>query len=259
MSTPKILYQTWKSKTDIPDKFIKNQKLWQEFCPPKEGWTHILLDDADLRNLVAAHVPQHLQAYDSFTSNIERVDFARNVMMYLGGVYADMDTYPIKPIDKFVDTNEVVLGREPLEHAREFYSREIVLCNAFMISPPKQKLWLDLMDYIVANYEPFYKPVENTGPMAMTKFYERYPEKFSDAMITDPCTFFPLTGKGKVTKGCDMNKSTYVVHEWSNTWVPTMFTDQMWFNKRYWCYALIVLGVMMVAWRVYKMRVRISK
>lgn len=251
MTTPKILYQTWKSHS-VPEKFAKNQLRWKELCPESEGWKHVLLDDADLRTLVKDNVPQHLEAYDGFTANIERVDFARNVMMYLGGVYADLDTYPTKPIDKFVDLGQIVLGREPLEHAHEYYTREVVLCNAFMMSPPGEKLWLDLMDYVVENYEGYYKPVENTGPMAMTRFYEKYPEKFNKAVITEPCVFFPLTGKGKVTKGCDMAKDTYVVHEWSNTWVPTMFTDQMWFNKRYWCYAFAVLILVYLFWRKYQ-------
>jgi mannosyltransferase OCH1-like enzyme len=239
MATPKILYQTWKTKV-LPEKFQSNVQKWKYMLPRGE-WKYLLLDDEDLRNLVKDNFPKYLEAYDGFTQNIERVDFARYVMMYLGGVYADLDTYPLKPIDKFVNMNQIVLGREPLEHAHSIYNREVVLCNAFMISPPKEQFWIDLMDYIVENYEPYYKAVDNTGPMAMTKFYEKHPEKFANVSIQDPCVFFPLTGKGKVTQGCDMEKDTYVVHEWTNTWVPTMWTDQMWYNKRYWSYAAILL------------------
>lgn len=241
MATPRILYQTWKTK-EIPEKFQKNVALWRQFLQPNL-WKHILLDDEDLRNLVVKYFPQYLKDYDGFTQNIERVDFARYIMLYLGGVYADLDTYPLKPIDKFVAMNKIVLGREPLEHAEKIYNREVVLCNAFMISPPKQQFWIDFMDYIIENYEPYYKAVDNTGPMALTRFYEKYPEKFGNVVIEDPCTFFPLTGKGKVTKGCNMEKDTYVVHEWTNTWVPTMWTDQMWYNRRLWSYALLTLFV----------------
>jgi mannosyltransferase OCH1-like enzyme len=249
----KVIYQTWKTR-DLPPKFEKNRQKWLDMYPETDGWKHILLTDDDLRNLVKQAVPQHLQAYDDFTQNIERVDFARNVMMYLGGIYADLDTYPTKSIEPFLALNKIVLGREPLEHSRNYYNRELVICNAFMISPPKEDLWLKLMDYIVDNYEPYYKPVENTGPMAFTKFYESHKELFDKVLITDPCAFFPLTGKGQITTAtpCDMSKDNYVVHEWSNTWVPTPFTDQMWFNKRYWCYALTgFIGIMIffLLWR----------
>jgi hypothetical protein len=237
-STPKILYQTWKTK-EIPKLFRGNVEKWLAFTP---GWQHTLLDDKDLRDMVATQFPNYLEAYDSFTKPIERVDFARYVMMYLGGVYADLDTYPIKPIDSFVNMNKIVLGREPVEHARDIYQgRTVVLCNAFMISPPKQKFWIDLMDYIVQNYEPNYNPVDNTGPMAMTRFYETHPQAFADILITDPCTFFPLTGKRELTQGCDMEKDTYVVHLWDNTWVVPWWQDPRWFNKRYWSWAIIMV------------------
>jgi hypothetical protein len=244
MSTPKVLYQTWKTH-DIPERFWANQKKWLETCPPEQGWQYKLLDDNDLRDLVKQHFPQYLQAYDDFTNPIERVDFARNIMMYLGGVYADLDTYPTKPIDRFVELNKVVLGTEPIEHAREIYGRQRVLCNAFMISPTGDKLWPKLMDYIVQNYEAYYKPVENTGPMAMTRFYEARPELFTNVVIEPPCTFFPLTGKGKVTEGCDMDRETYVVHVWSNTWVSRPWNDPLWFNRRYWFWALMTIFVVM--------------
>jgi len=236
-STPKVLYQTWKTQT-LPEKFEKNRNRWIAATP---GYEHILLDDQGLRDLVSYNFPQYLEAYDSFTKNIERVDFARCVMMWLGGVYADLDTYPLKSIDKFVAMDKIVLGREPLEHAHSLYSREVVLCNAFMISPPGKRLWVDLMEHIIENYEPHYRPVENTGPMALTRFYEKHPELFKDVLITDPCTFFPLTGQGKVTQGCDIEKNTHVVHEWTNSWVPNIWTDDMWKNKRYWFWALLAI------------------
>lgn len=240
MTTPKILYQTWKTK-DLPPKFEKNRSKWLKSLPMSEGWTHILLTDEDLRDLVKNNFPKYIEMYDSFTFNIERVDFARYIMMYLGGVYADLDTYPVKSIDNFINMNKVILGREPLEHAEKLYSRKVVLCNAFMISPPKNQLWTGLMDYIMENYEHNYKPVDNTGPMAMTTFYEKNPNIFKDSIITDPCVFFPLLGDGTISKRCNLKRDTFVVHEWENTWVRNPFDHPIWFNRRYWFYALMTL------------------
>src|SRR5690349_11212816 len=107
--TPKILYQTWKSK-DVPTKFLANQQKWFDVTinVPDGGWTYQLLDDNDLRNLVKTNFPKYLDSYDSFTKPIERVDFARLIMMWCGGVYADLDTYPTQSIDHFVDKNCIV-------------------------------------------------------------------------------------------------------------------------------------------------------
>jgi hypothetical protein len=246
MTTPKIFYQTWKNK-DLPKNFSENREKWLTLLGSGSNeWQIPLLTDADLRELVKTRFPKYLKAYDSFTENIERVDFARYIMMYLGGVYADLDTYPLKPIEKWVGMNKIVLGREPLEHSREIYGREVVLCNAFMISPPGQRMWIDLMDFIVENYEPHYKPVYNTGPMAMTLFLEANPSKFTNIVITDPCVFFPLLGDGhSVSKGCDLERDSYVVHVWSNTWVTNPFADPRWKNRRYWFWGLMIVFVIL--------------
>lgn len=243
-TTPRILYQTWKTK-NVPMEFSKNREIWLGML---DGWETPLLTDKDLRDIVKSDFPQHLDAYDGFTENIERVDFARLVMMYRGGVYADLDTYPVKPIDVWVNTNKIVLGREPLEHAREMYQREVVICNAFMISPPGIPFWKHLMEFIIENYEPYYKPVENTGPMAFTKFLEAHPEAFSDVIITDPCVFFPMMGDEKISKRCNLEKDSYVVHVWQNSWVVNPLNDPRWKNKRYWVCALLLLFI--VLWLV---------
>lgn len=240
--TPRHIYQTWKTKDEkkIPKKFLEYSRRWKELHPDFE---YTLLDDDDLRNIVKDIVPHYLIHYDNFSQTIERVDFARYALLYgYGGVYADMDTFPVKNLGRWVSTNKIVLGCEPDEHSKRLYSsREKVLCNAVMISPPHQKYWLDLMKYIIDNYEANYLPVYTTGPMAMTKLYEDYPEVYNDIIITDPCVFFPLTADGKVTKGCDVNKETYTMHVWDNTWAYSPLKDPRIRNTRYQLAALFIL------------------
>lgn len=227
---PRILHQTWKTK-EIPEECEEYVATWKLLHPEFEY--KFYLDD-DLREAVKSIVPRYLPIYDAMKRNIERVDFARYAILYgVGGVYADLDTVPLRSIEPWIEKRKVVLGREPLEHSRQIYGREIVLCNALMISPPKEKLWLELMEYIVENYNPSSDPVTNTGPMAMTLFLEKNPKLFSNSIITDPCVFFALTngytsktqlGFTGVSRFCDLqnptspDKITYVVHAWHNEW-----------------------------------------
>jgi len=254
MAVPKILHQTWKTHV-VPPSLEPLRQKWLSFTPDYE---HPLYDDADLRALIQTHFPRYLKSYDTFTQNIERVDFARIAILYVyGGGYADLDTEPLRSIDAWLQPGKIVLGREPLEHARKLYNREVVLCNAFIISPPRQQLWLDFLDYIVAHYEPYYKPVDNTGPMALTKFYEAYPSKFSNVVIADPCVFFPLLGDGSTAEGCNLEDS-YLIHHWRNTWVthgPTEWLKTYGLNKRLWMWGLLILFsiVWMVAY-IYTIR-----
>ena len=243
MNTPRVIWQTWKVKTPLPERLRKYREKW---LTSHRDYEHVLLDDQDLRDIVKECVPEYLKDYDSFTQNIERVDFARYALLYLrGGVYADLDTIPLKKIDIWVAKGQPVIGCEPLEHAKKIYSREKVLCNAFMISPPGEKVWKDLMTYIVKHYERNYKPVENTGPMAMTYLYEKSPQSFANVIITDPCVFYPLTSAEKVSKGCNINQA-YVAHIWANTWVDKHWSESplVW-NARYWAAGLVVLYVVL--------------
>lgn len=241
-----VLYQTWKTRT-LPKEYQKNWDLWDAWCK-RHSITHILLDDRDLRDLVAANYPRHIDFYDrEITENIERVDFARLVMMSLGGIYADLDTRPLEENDPitFVQSGKIVFGSEPLEHTQELYLRSRVLCNAFMISPcgPRFKtFWEKVMEFTKRNYEPHFRPVENTGPMMLTRFYEMCPEAFSEDLvtITGACEFFPLVADGKISKECDGLKGSYVIHEWTNSWSPAFWKSAMWKNKRHWLYVLFI-------------------
>lgn len=237
--TPKIIWQTWKTKENLPDNLKSYRQKWLKTHP---DYKHVLLDDDDLRNIVKENNPEYLKIYDSFSQNIERVDFARYSLLYgKGGVYADLDTVPLKKIDKWVEMNKPVIGCEPPEHAK-VERRELLLCNAFMISPPGEKIWKDLMEYIVNEYEPYKSPVVTTGPVIMTKLYEKNPSVYKNVVITKPCIFYPLNVFKQVSKECDLKRDSYVAHIWTNTWVPEGVLDkiEIW-NPKYWLIGLIVL------------------
>ncbi len=193
------------------------------------------------------YYPQYLYFYDDvITANIERVDFSRLVMMALGGVYADLDTYPSDKNDpmEYIKKGRIVLGTEPREHTLPLYGRDVVLCNAFMISPrdhaPSKKFWERAMKFVIDNYERHYRPVENTGPMALTKMLEQHPEVFkkADVLITNPCVFFPMVANGKISKECNGLENSFVVHEWKNSWTTGFWKNPLWKNKRYQLYGL---------------------
>ena len=243
--TPSTIWQTWKTKKmeDVPPHLKTYIEKWKRLHP---RYAYHLLDDDDLREIVKEVVPQHLELYDSFTHVIERVDFARYAIMYkYGGVYADLDTTPLQNIDIWVNKNQIILGCEPQEHAQQLYDRDRVLCNALMISPPGKSFWLALMRYIAENYEHRYRPVENTGPLAITKFLEEHPHYEENLVITDPCVFFPIKDDGNVSERCDLNKS-YVAHVWNNSWTRRWYQDPIVFNARYWSCTLLV--IFFVSW-----------
>jgi mannosyltransferase OCH1-like enzyme len=237
-----VIYQTWKTRDNIPKDLALLREEWMTSHP---DYVHILLDDSDLREIVRTIDESYLADYDSFTSNIERVDFARYAIMYLyGGVYADLDTRPLKRIDFWVEKNVPVLGCEPSEHSRNLYHLSRVVCNALMISPPGNRFWLDLMECIRKNYERNYDPVENTGPLAITRFLDQNPQYESQIIITDSCVFYPLVGDRTVSKEC-LGRESYVQHVWKNSWVEPWYRNKKWKNARLMLCTVLIIYILM--------------
>ena len=103
---------------------------------------------------------------------------------------------------------------------------------------------------ITKNYEHLYLPVENTGPMLITKFLDSEAgKKYEDELyITEPCVFYPLMGNGKRSKECVDNNS-YAQHVWANTWTfKEWYKDPIIFNARYWVTGLIIIFLVLWLW-----------
>lgn len=252
---PKIIHQTWKTKI-LPEKYKEYSKRWQLLHPDYE---YILYDDKDLEDLVRKAFPNYLDFYiNGISSNIERVDFARYVMLYSkGGIYADIDTIPIKNFDILLENyNKILLEQEPKEHRTE--GRQL-LCNSLMVSPINGKtmyFWRKFLEFIVDTYEPNLSPVDTTGPFALRRFANVF-KNFSDYVIVNntSCffnsvtnritnnniTIFDDSGRTVNLKGissecakCKDRNNIYAAHLWDNTWVQkSRFDDPRWKNKKY--------------------------
>lgn len=269
-TTPPLVFQTWKTKK-LPKHLQKLYNKWDGLCK-KYGYEHILYTDEDLRNFVKDNFPQYLQLYDSFTNPLERVDFARYVILYVhGGVYSDLDVMPLKPIDRWLSMNRIVLGTEPKEHRELLYKdKKVVLCNAFMISPPKQEIWKNLLEYIASNYKPYSRVVYNTGPMAMTNFYDAYPFQFKNVIILGACEFYPLLDERyggntqnvmdddrekhtftNVSKECDI-KDSYVAHMWNHDGYQGF--DMEFLDPRNWALAVVIILYILLIFPPYMLK-----
>lgn len=119
---------------------------------------------------VVKEVVPHLAAtFLGFQADIERSDFARYAILYRdGGVYSDLDQelWDALRLQGLANSGLVVL---PVE----VYQSAGLLAQAIMISPPRHAFWLELMQYIARNYRRRCSPPENTGPVALTNFFER--------------------------------------------------------------------------------------
>jgi mannosyltransferase OCH1-like enzyme len=183
---PRILFQTWKSKADIPDHF----RIWREtWIHNHPNWQHVFWDDQDNRAFISMHYAWFLGTYDAFPQEIFRADAVRYFFLYhYGGVYADMDFECLKPLDPLLSEvpQVVILGRmgqDPMNpHS---------IPNALMIAKTAgHPFWLHVISHLRAcslNSE----PEACTGPVMLFHALRSY-HRPSDIALMPPGFFYPI-------------------------------------------------------------------
>ncbi|CUS21165.1 LAQU0S02e07426g1_1 [Lachancea quebecensis] len=114
---PRRVWQTWKTPFNSPKMspaFKEYSGRWASAAGEAPLYDYALVPDEHimplLRNLYGA-VPQIIQAFESMPLNILKADFFRYLVLYArGGIYSDMDTFPLKELDKWPSINK---GRLP--------------------------------------------------------------------------------------------------------------------------------------------------
>ena len=213
-------------------------KYFHQILPPDsskytawiKSWDAIDFDiravygDDDLKRVVMDLGSDKLfRAWSSMARTIEKVDFARYAILYLyGGIYADADQELVNPKDlqSMMEWNTIVL---PFEKGGSWNTHQVG--QAIMISPyPKHPFWLDLMEYMVSKYNSSCNVLLNTGPLAMTNFWNENGENASS---------WRNNGVVRLTRLLDgrMDPTTYnssvTIHHMGGSWVSTDHNAQL--------------------------------
>ncbi|KAK9460895.1 nucleotide-diphospho-sugar transferase [Lipomyces oligophaga] len=100
---PRTVWQTWKvgrNSDQFPTVFRRRADSWLEKNP---GYAVELLDDNGAANFIRqvyGAVPEVIEAYFAMPVPVLRADFLRYLfLLSRGGVYSDIDTVDLKPID----------------------------------------------------------------------------------------------------------------------------------------------------------------
>ncbi|KAH3686008.1 hypothetical protein WICPIJ_003008 [Wickerhamomyces pijperi] len=109
---PKQIWQTWKYDLSSPKfkpKFIKYVRQWQD---TNQDHRHNLLSDEQAFKLIDtlySTVPSVLKAFHAMPKSILKADFFRYLILFArGGIYADIDTMSLKPVDTWVTSNSTI-------------------------------------------------------------------------------------------------------------------------------------------------------
>ncbi|KAI3406208.2 OCH1 [Candida oxycetoniae] len=112
---PKFIWQTWKVALDdktFPRRYERYQATWDDTNP---DYKHFVIPDEQCDLLVEelyASVPDVAHAYKLLPKSIMKADFFRYLILFArGGVYTDIDTVGLKPIDTWISNSKEILGK----------------------------------------------------------------------------------------------------------------------------------------------------
>ena len=209
---PSIVFQTWKTRDGLP----RNYEYWRSsFFAMNPKHEILIWDDDDNRDFIASEFPWFLPTYDAYPQEIYRADIVRPFFLYrYGGIYADMDTECVQPLDALGNMGDVIIGRMGLDKS---YPHSIP--NAIMASRPGQLFWLFMIALAIERFPTCIgmqvAPENLTGPVLLRDTFleysslsereinnrisvatqgcaDRLPSKHGQVVTLPPSLFYPI-------------------------------------------------------------------
>ena len=226
---PRVLHQTWKTH-EPPAELQGYIESWRHHNPHLE---HMMWNDTEGMALIRNHYPWFYKHIGAFKTGVEKADIMRYFILYhYGGIYADLDMESVRPIEPLLERHDrhwgVALASEPFDHAQNQDSRNLLVCNAMMISQPRHPFWeavfkalLEKVPQLRHNTEDL-SPVDTTGPVLLTRVFEKHPEAYMDVMVYPSNVFYPLKDGDSKYKPIDPQRLRYAgsfaAHRWHHLW-----------------------------------------
>ncbi len=112
MAIPKIIHQIY---WDFKGKNRSAPKEWKEnsltFRKLHPTWEYKCWNEHDILRLIRKHYSWFLETWLEF-ENVEKCDSGRYAILHrYGGVYTDMDTKCLKPLDPLLDKGKIILTK----------------------------------------------------------------------------------------------------------------------------------------------------
>ena len=141
ISRPDVIVQTYHTKEKIPQKVYDNIK---KYAP---GYEHRIYNDSECHAFILEHFGTRVaDKFNDLKVKAHKADLFRYCYLYQnGGVYMDIKTELIKPIDE-------IFGKDKLYSVFSICTGTIY--NGIVSSGPKNELLLELINYIVETPDP---------------------------------------------------------------------------------------------------------
>ncbi|CDK26516.1 unnamed protein product [Kuraishia capsulata CBS 1993] len=146
---PAYIWQSWKwglNDERFGERFKEGELQWALKNP---GFVHELFNDdtaGAIIHHIYMHLPEIVEAYELMPNVILKMDFFRYlILLAKGGVYADVDTFPLQPVPNWIPENVapseigMIIGIQADPDTpdwREHYARRLQFANWVIQSKP---------------------------------------------------------------------------------------------------------------------------
>ncbi|HTI10112.1 MAG TPA: glycosyltransferase [Puia sp.] len=184
---PKKIHLIYKIP-DIPEDYQDYYKIIKELHP---FWDIKVYGDEEARGIIARHLPELLDIYDSYELDVQRTDIFRIAVTYIfGGFYMDLDMMILKSLDPLCNC-QLVLGEEKTMSDMECNAvgikHNLRIANYMFGAIPGHPFWTDVIKEAISRCGIKIKKegdvLETTGPGLLTDVYHDTKEKYKDITI----------------------------------------------------------------------------
>lgn len=227
---PKIIHQTWRSDS-LPTVFQKIHDANKNINPGFDFklWTHSP-GPPDIDEFIRREYPDIYEIFCKAQFGVQKADIARiAILHHFGGIYFDLDILCLKSLRSLIefDSNNVYMALEPSDQTKRIFNSDNVLCNAFIVTPPKHPLFeqaLREMKNLVSNHgDSVYKVFNVFGADLISKSMHfndiKSQCKFINRKLIYPINDPKFTDLPSSVEEASMIKSgnygnAYMVHFW---------------------------------------------
>jgi mannosyltransferase OCH1-like enzyme len=200
---PKIIHQTWKTK-----KLTGDLKEWSSTWRIS-GYDYYLYNDNDAYKFVYLNHPNEVDLYES-VSQIEKADIFRYLILYTyGGIYADIDTQRLRPIDDLLCMGNLVVGIE--------YNKPLQYLQWFIVAAPKNKVFLDLVTEI-RRRQWFKWMIRIVYGYNYSVYWSSGPKVFTDIVMNNESIVVLEKGLLGSYPGNNSDNNSYLIHHFKGSW-----------------------------------------
>lgn len=236
MYIPKIIFSTWKSKTDLGNftEYVNSVKN------KNKDFKYIIYDDYDCDLFVKNYYPQYYKYYKKLELPVQKADLWRYLIVYhYGGWYCDMDIYSYSSFNtidipgKYDEELMIVEQEFPGPLKRNFY-RNIQYAQYWFAATPKHPVIFNIIERVIYNIksEKYSKDLGDeytlylTGPVPFTD--EILENKKENVYIIDSNIWDTLSHSFyNISSFFSDYKNIPVVHRCEGSWRITNYNYNM--------------------------------